>query len=82
MSIDVDGIAGLDSPAGKPGGGSAAREQSGAGSACAGLWTGWTFAAAMPTGRSKARESSDEVDELVRALGRSVGRGKCGRISD
>ncbi len=32
--------AGLDSCAGKPGGVSAAREQSGAGYACAGLWTG------------------------------------------
>ena len=55
-----------------PGGVSAAREQSGAGSACAGLWTGWTSAAAVLTSRSKARESSDEVAELVRTLGRSV----------
>ena len=47
--------AGLDSYAGKPGGGSAAREQSGAGCAWAGLWTGWTSAAAVLTSRSKAR---------------------------
>ena len=41
--------AGVDSRAVKPGGVSAARGQSGAGYACAGLWTGWTFAAAVPT---------------------------------